>query len=213
MSEFSINHEDPNFDDINDSLAGNIYEKNEENKIDGYNNFASLAQISTGADSEKFNEEKKEDVKESNLEVLKISQIEGIKIEKSKTEDVAIKKEEEKEVEEVIEIKPIKKEENLTKSTKSETKNESTQIGKNFILKRDLHCPTNFSPSYNRNYYSKTENYLGMEFIHLSGKILVFDNKVRIGNRLFVFYRDFITNQKFIVNYQIGENTPNYYYK
>ena len=213
MSEFSINHEDPNFDDINDSLAGNIYEKNEENKIDGYNNFASLAQISTGADSERFQEEKKEDVKESNLEVVKISQTEGIKIEKSKTEDVAIKKEEEKEVEEVIEIKQIKKDENLTKSTKSETKNESTQIGKNFILKRDMHCLTNFSPSYNRNYYSKTENYLGMEFIHLSGKILVFDNKVRIGNRLFVFYRDFITNQKFIVNYQIGENTPNYYYK
>ena len=213
MSEFSINHEDPNFDDINDSLAGNIYEKNEENKIDGYNNFASLAQISTGADSEKFQEEKKEDVKESNLEVVKISQIEGIKIEKSKTEDVAIKKEEEKEVEEVIKVNPIKIEENLTKSTKSETKNESTKIGKNFILKRDLHCLTNFSPSYNRNYYSKTENYLGMEFIPLSDKILVFDNKVRIGNRLFVFYRDFITNQKFIVNYKIGENTPNYYYK
>ena len=189
MSEFSINHEDPNFDDINDSLAGNVYEKDEENKIDGYNNFASLAQISTGADSERFKEEKREDVKESNLEVVKISQIERIKIEKSKTEDVAIKKEEEKEVEEDIEVNPIKIEENLTKSTKSETKNESTKIGKNFILKRDLHW--NHGPSNNEiNLINNKQNLHNQNQVHNNQKsyiVYVFENKINFPEKELFF--------------------------
>ena len=212
MSEFDLNQE-PNFDDINNSLAGNLSQKDEENKIEEYINFSTLAQISTGADSELNQEKKEEDKKEINLEFIKIKQFGEIKSEESKKEITSIKKEEEKEVEKEVEkfeeAKPLKKEVNLNKNDKPEIKSETKKKEKNYILKKDLHCVYNFAPSRRINYYSRTQNYLGLEFIYQSGKVLVFDKKKKIGNRLFVYYRDLLTNQKFIINYIIGDNTPN----
>ena len=213
MSEFDLNQE-PNFDEINNSLAGNLSQKDEENKIEEYINFSAFAQISTCADSEHNQEKKEKDKKENNLEFIKIKQYGEIKSEESKKENTPIKKEEEeKEVKIVVDAKHINKEESLNKNDKPEIKIETKKEEKNYILKRDLHCVYNSAASRRINYYSRTENYLGLQFIYQSGKVLVFDKKIKIGNRLFVHYRDLLTNQKCIVNYIIGNNASNYYYK
>ena len=213
MSEFDLNPEEPNFEDINASLAGNFSQKDEENKLDGYNNFSTIAQISTGADSELLQEKKEESQKEVNDGFIKINKIGEIKVEESIEDKTSIKIEEEKEDAKVKETEQIKIDDNLNKNDKSVTKNEIKNNGKNFILKRDLHSIYNFAPSRRINYYSRTQNYLGMEFIYQSGKVLVFEQKKKIGNRLFVYYRDLLTNQQCIINYIIGNNTPNSYYK
>ena len=213
MSEFDLNPEEPNFEDINASLAGNFSQKDEENKLDGYNNFSTIAQISTGADSELLQEKKEESQKEINDGFIKINKIGEIKVEESIEDKTSIKIEEEKEDAKVKETEQIKIDDNLNKNDKSVTKNEIKKEGKNFILKRDLHSIYNFAPSRRINYYSRTQNYLGMEFIYQSGKVLVFEQKKKIGNRLFVYYRDLLTNQQCIINYIIGNNTPNSYYK
>ena len=213
MSEFDLNPEEPNFEDINASLAGNFSQKDEENKLDGYNNFSTIAQISTGADSELLQEKKEESQKEINDGFIKINKIGEIKVEEYIEDKTSIKIEEEKEDAKVKETEQIKIDDNLNKNDKSVTKNEIKNKGKNFILKRDLHSIYNFAPSRRINYYSRTQNYLGMEFIYQSGKVLVFEQKKKIGNRLFVYYRDLLTNQQCIINYIIGNNTPNSYYK
>ena len=213
MSEFDLNPEEPNFEDINASLAGNFSQKDEENKLDGYNNFSTIAQISTGADSELLQEKKEESQKEVNDGFIKINKIGEIKVEESIEDKTSIKIEEEKEDAKVKETEQIKIDDNLNKNDKNETKNEIKNNGKNFILKRDLHSIYNFAPSRRINYYSRTQNYLGMEFIYQSGKVLVFEQKKKIGNQLFVYYRDLLTNQQCIINYIIGNNTPNSYYK
>jgi hypothetical protein len=213
MSEFDLNPEEPNFEDINASLAGNFSQKDEENKLDGYNNFSTIAQISTGADSELLQEKKEESQKEINDGFIKINKIGEIKVEESIEDKTSIKIEEEKEDAKVKETEQIKIDDNLNKNDKNETKNEIKNKGKNFILKRDLHSIYNFAPSRRINYYSRTQNYLGMEFIYQSGKVLVFEQKKKIGNRLFVYYRDLLKNQQCIINYIIGNNTPNSYYK
>ena len=213
MSEFDLNPEEPNFEDINASLAGNFSQKDEENKLDGYNNFSTIAQISTGADSELLQEKKEESQKEINDGFIKINKIGEIKVEESIEDKTSIKIEEEKEDAKVKETEQIKIDDNLNKNDKSVTKNEIKKEGKNFILKRDLHSIYNFAPSRRINYYSRTQNYLGMEFIYQSGKVLVFEQKKKIGNRLFVYYRDLLKNQQCIINYIIGNNTPNSYYK
>ena len=213
MSEFDLNPEEPNFEDINASLAGNFSQKDEENKLDGYNNFSTIAQISTGADSELLQEKKEETQKEINDGFIKINKIGEIKVEESIEDKTSIKIEEEKEDAKVKETEQIKIDDNLNKNDKNETKNEINNKGKNFIVKRDLHSIYNYAPSRRINYYSRTQNYLGMEFIYQSGKVLVFEQKKKIGNRLFVYYRDLLTNQQCIINYIIGNNTPNSYYK
>ena len=213
MSEFDLNPEEPNFEDINASLAGNFSQKDEENKLDGYNNFSTIAQISTGADSELLQEKKEESQKEVNDGFIKINKIGEIKVEEYIEDKTSIKIEEEKEDAKVKETEQIKIDDNLNKNDKNETKNEIKNKGKNFILKRDLHSIYNFALSRRINYYSRTQNYLGMEFIYQSGKVLVFEQKKKIGNRLFVYYRDLLTNQQCIINYIIGNNTPNSYYK
>ena len=213
MSEFDLNPEEPNFEDINASLAGNFSQKDEENKLDGYNNFSTIAQISTGADSELLQEKKEESQKEINDGFIKINKIGEIKVEESIEDKTSIKIEEEKEDAKVKETEQIKIDDNLNKNDKSVTKNEIKNNGKNFTLKRDLHSIYNYAPSRRINYYSSTQNYLGMEFIYQSGKVLVFEQKKKIGNRLFVYYRDLLTNQQCIINYIIGNNTPNSYYK
>ena len=213
MSEFDLNPEEPNFEDINASLAGNFSQKDEENKLDGYNNFSTIAQISTGADSELLQEKKEESQKEINDGFIKINKIGEIKVEEPIEDKTSIKIEEEIEDAKVKETEQIKIDDNLNKNDKSVTKNEIKKEGKNFILKRDLHSIYNFAPSRRINYYSCTQNYLGMEFIYQSGKVLVFEQKKKIGNRLFVYYRDLLTNQQCIINYIIGNNTPNSYYK
>ena len=213
MSEFDLNPEEPNFEDINASLAGNFSQKDEENKLDGYNNFSTITQISTGADSEFLQEKKEESQKEINDGFIKINKIGKIKVEESIEDKISIKIEEEKEDVKVKETEQIKIDDNLNKNDKSVTKNEIKNKGKNFILKRDLHSIYNYAPSRRINYYSRTQNYLGMEFIYQSGKVLVFEQKKKIGNRLFVYYRDLLTNQQCIINYIIGNNTPNSYYK
>ena len=213
MSEFDLNPEEPNFEDINASLAGNFSQKDEENKLDGYNNFSTIAQISTGADSELLQEKKEESQKEVNDGFIKINKIGEIKVEEYIEDKTSIKIEEEKEDAKVKETEQIKIDDNLNKNDKNETKNEIKNKGKNFILKRDLHSIYNYAPSRRINYYSSTQNYLGMEFIYQSGKVLVFEQKKKIGNRLFVYYRDLLTNQQCIINYIIRNNAPNSYYK
>ena len=213
MSEFDLNPEEPNFEDINASLAGNFSQKDEENKLDGYNNFSTIAQISTGADSELLQEKKEESQKEINDGFIKINKIGEIKVEKPIKDKTSIKIEEEKEDAKVKETEQIKIDDNLNKNDKNETKNEINNKGKNFILKRDLHSIYNYAPSRRINYYSRTQNYLGMEFIYQSGKVLVFEQKKKIGNRLFVYYRDLLTNQQCIIHYIIRNNAPNSYYK
>ena len=213
MSEFDLNPEEPNFEDINASLAGNFSQKDEENKLDGYNNFSTIAQISTGDDSELLQEKKEEFQKEINDGFIKINKIGEIKVEESIEDKTSIKIEEEKEDAKVKETEQIKIDDNLNKNDKNKTKNEINNKGKNFILKRYLHCIYNYAPSRRINYYSRTQNYLGMEFIYQSGKVLVFEQKKKIGNRLFVYYRDLLTNQQCIINYIIRNNAPNSYYK
>ena len=119
MSEFDLNPEEPNFEDINASLAGNFSQKDEENKLDGYNNFSTIAQISTGADSELLQEKKEESQKEINDGFIKINKIGEIKVEEPIEDKTSIKIEEEKEDAKVKETEQIKIDDNLNKNDKT----------------------------------------------------------------------------------------------